>query len=109
MLGPNGGKQTLKCMATDWWTHSVSAMHDTSPEADAVVIEGLRRLSPAERIARAMNLSAFTARLSKRAIANAHPDWSQQEREAFFVELHYGKELADGYRRYLESQCNRPT
>lgn len=84
-------------------------MHDTSPEADAVVIDALRRMTPAQRLAKAFDLSAFTARLSKRAIANAHPDWSQQEREAFFVELHYGKELADGYRRYLESQCNPPT
>jgi hypothetical protein len=84
-------------------------MHDTSPEADAVVIEALRRMSPAERVAKAMDLSAFTARLSKRAIAKAHPEWTQQEREAFFVELHYGKELADDYRRYLESQCNPPT
>jgi hypothetical protein len=84
-------------------------MHDTSPEADALVIEILRRMTPAQRVAKAMNLSALTAPLSKRAIAKAHPNWSPQEREAFFVELHYGKELADDYRRYLESKCNRPT
>lgn len=74
---------------------------DTAPEAAKVQIELLRKATIAERIAKARSLTAMTIGLSRRAIQRAHADWSPEEVDVKFVELHYGKELAAGLRKYL--------
>lgn len=76
---------------------------DTSPEATKVQIELLRKATIAERIARMRSLTTMTIGLSRRAIQRAHPDWSPEEVNLAFVELHYGKELATGLRQYLRN------
>jgi hypothetical protein len=75
-------------------------LSDTSPEAEKVQIELLRRCSVAERFAKVRSLTARTFGLSKRAIARANPDLSPQELQIKFIELHYGKDLADRVGRY---------
>jgi len=69
---------------------------DTAAEAERVQVELARKMSVAEKVAQARSLSALVIGLSRRAIARAHPRLSPPELEVKFVELHYGKELADG-------------
>ena len=77
---------------------------DTSPEAEKVQIELIRRYSVAQRFAKVRSLTARTVGLSKRAIARANPDLSPQQLQIKFIELHYGKDLADRFRRYQKSK-----
>jgi hypothetical protein len=68
---------------------------DTAAEAERVQVELARKMSAAEKVAQARSLSALVIGLSRRAIARANPHLSQQELDVKFVELHYGKELAE--------------
>ena len=77
---------------------------DTSPEAEAVQIELLRRASVSERIAKAMSLTRMTFHLAKRAIARANPGLGQRELDLIFIEIHYGKDLADRVREYCQER-----
>ena len=76
--------------------------NDTSPEAAAYQLHLLRQKTPAERAQLAFRLSNEAIRLSKRAIREAHPDFTEDEVAVRFVRLHYGDELADGFQRHLE-------
>lgn len=75
---------------------------DTSPDAERVQIELLRQAGPARRFALACSLTRTTLRLSRGAIARANPGASRDELAVRFVELCYGHELAEGFRRFLE-------
>jgi len=75
---------------------------DTTPEAEQVQIELLRKATVAERIARVRSLSALAISLSRRAIARANPEMTPEEVNLKFVELHYGKRLAEELREYLK-------
>ena len=76
-------------------------LSDTSPEAEKVQIELIRRASVPERIARMRSLTATATRLSRQAIAEAHPAFSPREVDLMWVELHYGRQLAAELREYL--------
>ena len=75
-------------------------LSDTSPEAEKVQIELVRRATPAERIAQMRSLTAMAIKLSRRAIARANPELSPEEVDLLWVRLHYGKELADELKKY---------
>lgn len=79
-------------------------LSDTSPEAEKVQIELLREAGVAGRIARMRSLTRMAAKLSRRAIARANPRFSSREVDLMWVELHYGKELAAGYRKDLSQR-----
>ena len=64
-------------------------------------IELLRAAGPARRLARARSLTASVIGLSRQAIRNRHPGASDQEIMLRFVEVHYGKYLADQVRAHL--------
>lgn len=78
----------------------MAVFSDTSPDAEAMQLRLLREKTPAERGTMALRLSAEVARASKRAIQRAHPEFSVIEVGQAFVELHYGKDLADALRRH---------
>ena len=75
---------------------------DTSPEADRMQIELLRRATPARRGALAMSLSATVVELARRALRQQDPQASDEELQLRFVELHYGHEIAAGLRVFLQ-------
>jgi hypothetical protein len=75
---------------------------DTDPQAEKVLIELIRKSSVAERISRVRSLSQTVMYLSRRAIQRANPTLSEREVDLLFVELHYGKDLADRLRSYME-------
>jgi hypothetical protein len=47
------------------------------------------------------SLSESTIRLSRRAVARAHPELSEEEALLLWVELNYGADLAAGVRERL--------
>ena len=75
---------------------------DTSPQAEKVQIELIRKSSIARRISMVRSLSQMTMFLSQRAIRRANPSLSKREVNLVFVELHYGKDLAERLRSYME-------
>ena len=79
-------------------------LSDTSPQAERVQIELLRRATVAERLARMRSLTAMTINMSRQAIALANPDLSTQQLELKCVELYYGKELARDLQDYLSDR-----
>ena len=77
---------------------------DTSPEAERVQLELLRRAGEARRFQLLRSLTATVIDASRRALLEAMPGASEQEVLLRWVELHYGKTLADGVRSRLERE-----
>ena len=69
-------------------------LSDTSPEAEKVQIELLRRAGFAGRYAMMQSLSAMAINLSRHAIAEAYPELDAAELDRKFIELCYGAEVA---------------
>lgn len=74
---------------------------DTHPEIERVQIELLRQATPQRRLALGLSLSEEALEIAHQAITRAHPLASRQERQLLFVEVTYGKELAERIRHYL--------
>jgi hypothetical protein len=79
---------------------------DTSPEAEAVQIELIRRMSGADRIRLTLELTNRHIRECKDAIRRNNPDFSEQDVMLAFVELNYGKQLADNVRAFSKDRRN---
>lgn len=84
----------------------ISQSPDTAPQAEKIQIELIRESSVSERISRVRSLSQMTMYLSRRAIQRTNPFLSEREVDLAFVELHYGKDLTEHLRLYME--CDRP-
>jgi hypothetical protein len=74
---------------------------DTHPAIEQIQIELLRKTSPARRLELALSLSQSAIELTREGIRKANPDASKEEIGLIFVEVTYGKELADRVRNYL--------
>ena len=74
---------------------------DTRPEAERVQIELLSKASTERRLELGLSLSQTALRIARQAIAQAHPQASEEEQKLLFVEVTYGKDLADRVRAYL--------
>jgi len=77
---------------------------DTSPEVEKVQIELLRKATNAQRLAMALSMTDLAIGLARRAIARANPGLSRRELDLKFVEVHYGKPLAERVREYLKGR-----
>jgi hypothetical protein len=75
---------------------------DTNPEVERVLISLIRKLSTEEKLNQTLQFSSSIINLSKRAIARANPDLSEDEKKLLFVEYHYGAELANKLRSFKE-------
>lgn len=78
---------------------------DTNPKVEKFQISLIRQASIAKRIARMRSLSQTVVQLSRRAIMRANPDLSERELNLIFVSYHYGTELADRLRKYLDRKA----
>ncbi|MDA0284104.1 MAG: hypothetical protein O3B13_06275 [Planctomycetota bacterium] len=76
---------------------------DTSPEALAVQLECLRRMSPHERLEKVFAWSAGLREMAFAAIRRRHPEFDEVEVRLQFIGLTYGRELADNVRRHQMS------
>jgi hypothetical protein len=75
---------------------------DTDPETERVQLELLRAAEPGRRARMALDLSALVIALARRALrATLPPGATDADAALRFVELHYGRDLADGVRRRL--------
>ncbi len=77
---------------------------DTSIEAEKVQIELLRNASVAKRFALARMLTNSTRKMAKNAIKKCNPGKNQRELNLIFVEVTYGKELADQLREFYSKR-----
>ena len=77
---------------------------DTHPDAEAVQQELLRGLSFAAKFDLVRVLTATVVSLCKQGIRERHPEFDEREVNLHFVEMNYGKDLADGFRKRLERE-----
>jgi hypothetical protein len=75
---------------------------DTHPEAEKVLNDLLRQASDAKRISIVRSLTNLALRMSRQAVAEAHPELSPWEAKLLWIELHYGKPLADELREHIQ-------
>ena len=74
---------------------------DTTPEAEAVLIQLLRDKPPTIRVAEAVFASNRVVEQCKNAIRRMNPGMSEDEVKLRFIELSYGQEIANNVRAYL--------
>ncbi len=77
---------------------------DTTPEANAVQLECLRRMSGAEHFAMMCRMTANVRAMAFDAIRRRHPDFSNDEVRLRFIELTYGSELAENVKQALNDR-----
>jgi hypothetical protein len=76
---------------------------DTPRSVERVLIDLQRGKGISWKLAQIRSLSATVMGLSRRAIARAKKPADENEANLLFVELHYGAELADRLKRYLQT------
>jgi hypothetical protein len=74
---------------------------DTTPDAERVLVELMRQASVTKRISITRSLTNLAVRMSRQAIAEAHPEYGPLEVKLYWMELHYGKPLADEFREHI--------
>ncbi len=79
---------------------------DTSPDAEEVQLELIRRMTPSDRALKALRMTTRLIRECKSAIARNNPSFTQREIGIAFIELNYGKELAAAVDRYQLDRAN---
>jgi hypothetical protein len=85
---------------------------DTHPDAERIQIELLRSASVARRMSLVRSLSRSVIELARRGIARADSRLNEDEVALRFVELHYGRDLAERLRADLErrkQQAEQPS
>ncbi len=86
-------------------------LSDTSPEAEKVQIEILRRMSVAQRLGRMREWTRTLVHFSREGLARANPGLDDRGLNLLWVEHQYGRDLAVRLREYLEkrSPCKATT
>jgi hypothetical protein len=77
---------------------------DTSPDAAAVVDRCIRELAPIDRLRKGCSLSNRGRRLGMAAIRRQHPSASELEVKVRYLELAYGRDLAEAVRHWIEER-----
>lgn len=72
--------------------------------ADQVQVDLLRAAGQGRRAALCRSLSASVISLARQAIRTRHPEYSERDVALAFIELHYGKELAEHVRRHVQAR-----
>ena len=78
--------------------------NDTSPEALAVQLECLRKISPHKRFLTSCNMSRQVRQMAFDAIRRRHPNFDEGDVQLLFIELTYGKRLANEVRLWKTEQ-----
>jgi hypothetical protein len=81
---------------------TLTCVTDTSAEAVAVQLECLRQMPARERLRRACAWSGQIRRMALDAIRRRHPEYAESEVRQKFIELNYGRELADEVRHWQQ-------
>ncbi len=83
-----------------------SEIHDTSPEAERVLIDLIRNKPAHVRLGDAIDSSNRVAEQCKNAIRRNHPEISENEVRLRFIELNYGNEMARELRVWLAGKVD---
>ncbi|HVI10661.1 MAG TPA: hypothetical protein VND65_20395 [Candidatus Binatia bacterium] len=63
---------------------------DTSPEAARVQLEIYRRMTPAERLRMALEMSDSIRNVAMAGLRSRHPDWGEKELRQELMRIMYG-------------------
>ena len=77
---------------------------DTPPDAEKIQIELIRKADFSKRMSLLRSMTRTSILHSFRAIKRVNPELSDKECDLLFVEYHYGKELAEKLKKYLENK-----
>jgi hypothetical protein len=77
---------------------------DTSPEMERVQIELIRKASPAKLFGLVRSMSQTMMQASRENIRRLHPDANKEELTLIYIELYYGKDLANLVRTQMEKR-----
>jgi hypothetical protein len=83
----------------------MAQLSDTEANTERIQIALIRNLNISERISRLRSLSQTVISLSRRAIRRANPELSEKELNYKFVAYHYGNEIAEQFKKYLDSRA----
>ena len=78
---------------------------DTHPDAENIQISLIRTATIAKRISRTRSFSQSIIQLSRKAIMRANPKLNERELILTFITYHYGDELANRLREYLDQKA----
>ncbi|MBI5193946.1 MAG: hypothetical protein HZA08_10965 [Nitrospirae bacterium] len=78
---------------------------DTYPEAENIQISLIRKATIAKRVSRTRSFSQSIIQLSRKAIKRANPKLNERELILTFIAYHYGTELSDRLREYLDQKA----
>jgi hypothetical protein len=76
---------------------------DTSLEVEQVQFDLLRLAGTEGRMSRMRALTAFGISLSRQAIAEAHPEWSERAVLLYWAKINYGEEFTSRVRHHMET------
>ena len=77
---------------------------DTSSEMERVQIELIRKASPAKLFGLLRSMSQTMMQASRENIRRLHPDANKEELTLIYIELYYGKELANLVHTQMEKR-----
>ena len=68
------------------------SLSDTSPDAERFLIEGYRRMTPAQRLARVFSLNRTLERLQRARITEQYGEMTEREMRLRLASLRLGRE-----------------
>jgi hypothetical protein len=80
----------------------MTQLSDTDEKIEKIQIALIRKLSTTERLSILLSLSRTVINLSRRAIRRANPEISERELNCKFLMYHYGNEIAEKYKNYID-------
>jgi len=82
---------------------------DTYPETERILISLIRKESFSKKLSQILSLSQTIIQLSKRAITRANKDLDANQIKLLFINYHYGKDLAERVKKYIDKGHNEKT
>ena len=79
---------------------------DTYTETERVLISLIRKESLSKKLSQILSLSQTTIQLSKRAITRANKNLDVYQIKLLFINYHYGKDLAERVKKYIDKGHN---
>ena len=79
---------------------------DTNPKTERTLISLIRNQTPSKKLSHVLSLSQTTMQLSKRAIARANKQLDIDQINFLFIKYHYGKDLAEQVKKYIDKGRN---
>jgi hypothetical protein len=77
-------------------------LSDTSPEAEKVQLDLLRKMTVAQRLGLMRSLTRTVVHLSRDSLARLHPGLDDRRLDLLWVEQQYGRDLALRLQDYLD-------